>query len=147
MIHRWVFDASFNATFNGHFQHFRGIHDLQFAPPSALQVAIDIKPGSFPNSISVESKGVIAVAILSTEGFDASSVVASSARFGPGEAQAVHGGHIDDVSGDGVLDLVLHFRTQETAIPCGDTSASLTGETFSGQTVEGADSVRPVPCR
>ena len=32
LIHRWVFDASFNATFNGHFQHFRGIHDLQFAP-------------------------------------------------------------------------------------------------------------------
>ena len=76
-----------------------------------------------------------------------SSVLASSVGFGPAEAQAVHGGHIQDVNGDGILDLVLHFRTQETGIACGDTSAALTGETSGGLAVEGDDSVRTVGCK
>ena len=33
-------------------------------------VGIDIKPGSFPNSINLKGKGVIPVAILSTTTFD-----------------------------------------------------------------------------
>ena len=114
---------------------------------SPMSVRMDIKPSSSPNSINVKSKGVIPVAIISTTDFDASSVAASSLAFGPGGAPAVHGGHLEDVSGDGLLALMLHFGNQETGIDCGDTSAVLTGRTFDGQRITGEDSVRTVPCK
>jgi hypothetical protein len=47
---------------------------------------IDIKPGSFPNSINPRSKGVIPVAILTTDTFDATTVDPLSVTFGPDEA-------------------------------------------------------------
>jgi hypothetical protein len=113
-----------------------------------VEVLIDIKPGSFPNSINPRSNGVIPVAILTTPSFDATLVDPLSVQFGPAEATEAHGrGHIEDVDGDGDLDLVLHFRTQETGIQCGDTEASLTGETFDGYSFTGTDSIRTVGCR
>jgi hypothetical protein len=54
---------------------------------------------------------------------------------------------IEDVDGDGDDDLVLHFKTQETGIVRGDTSASLTGKIFGGQASEGSDSLRTVGCQ
>jgi integrase len=39
---------------------------------------------------------------------------------------------VEEVDGDGVDDLVLHFETKETGILCGDTSASLTGRILGG---------------
>jgi hypothetical protein len=125
------------------FEHHRTIH---FEVP--VVVKIDIKPGSDPNSINPKSKGVIPVAILTTEDFDATSVDALSVEFGPDGATESHGqGHIEDVDGDGDLDLVLHFRTQETGIGCGDSSASVTGRAFGKQAIEGSDSINTVGCR
>jgi len=110
------------------------------------RVTIDIKPGSDPNSINLCSKGVIAVAILTTEDFDASTVDPLSVEFGPDGATETHGrGHPEDVDGDGDEDLVLHFRTQETGIGRDDTEACLTGQTFDGLPIQGCDSVRIVP--
>ena len=81
------------------------------------KVAIDIKPGSDPNSINLKSKGVIPVAILSTDTFDATTIDPLSVSFGPHGAMEGHGrGHIEDVNGDGLPDLVLHFRTQEQVL-------------------------------
>jgi hypothetical protein len=51
------------------------------------------------------------------------------------EAAAVHAA-LEDGDGDGDNDMILHFNTQDTNIVCGSTSASLTGETFAGQTIE-----------
>lgn len=116
-------------------------------PTPSVAVAIDIKPGSDPNSINPRSKGVIPVAILTTDSFDASTVDPSTVAFGPNGATEAHGqGHLEDVDGDGDLDLVLHFRTQETGIQCGDTEAILTGQTFGGQAIEGSDAVNTVGC-
>lgn len=107
-----------------------------------LTVTIDIKPGSFPNSINTKAQGVIPVAILSTSGFDATTVNPLSVRFGPGDASEVHGmGHIEDVDGDGVMDLLLHFDLQKSGIRDGDSMASLTGQTFSGRNIRGSDSI------
>ncbi len=54
---------------------------------------------------------------------------------------------LEDVDGDGDTDLILHFRTQDTGIQCGNTSASLTGQTFSGQAIQGSDSIVTVGCK
>ncbi len=104
-------------------------------------IDIDIKPGSYPNSINIKSKGVIPVAILTTDDFDAADVDPETVRFGPTEAGPVHHA-LEDVDGDGDIDMILHFKTQETGIAPGDTEASLTVETYNGQKIEGTDSVR-----
>ncbi len=113
-----------------------------------ITVKIDIKPGSFPNSINPRSRGVIPVAILTTDTFDASAVDPTTVFFGAtgNETAPVHS-VLEDIDGDGNTDLLLHFRTQRTGIVCGSTSASLTGETFGGQAIEGSDSIRTVGCR
>jgi hypothetical protein len=112
-------------------------------PPPVLTVLIDVQP-----AINVKAKGVIPVAILTTSAFDATTVDASSVRFGPGNASEAHGtGHVSDVDGDGNLDLMLHFRTQDAAIPCGATTAALTGQTLGGQSIQGSDAIRTVGCQ
>src|SRR5439155_24889907 len=116
--------------------------------PEETSIAIDIKPGTFPNSINPRSKGVIPVAILTTDTFDATAVDQTTVRFGPNgtEAAPVQSA-LEDVDGDGDTDMILHFKTQDTGIVCGDTSASLTGETFGGQAIEGSDSIKTVGCK
>jgi len=118
-----------------------------FLGSQVLQVAIDIKPGSFPNSINPRSKGLLPVAILSSETFDARDVDPASVGLGPNDAPMAHpSGHQEDVDGDGDLDLVLHFRTAETGIACGDTMLTLSGATSDGQEIAGEDGVRTVGC-
>ena len=111
-------------------------------------VKIDIHPGSFPNSINPRSNGVTPVAILTQGGFDARTVDVKTVRFGRfgTEAAAVQSA-LEDVDRDGDLDLILHFRTQETGIQCGDTSAMLIGVTLSSQIIEGSDSIVTVGCQ
>lgn len=113
-----------------------------------LPVDIDVKPGSDPNSVNPRSPGVIPVAVLGTDTFDVASIDVTTIRFGPsGTEAAPHHSALEDVDGDGLTDLVLHFLTQASGIICGDDSVSLTGRTASGQTVEGSDSLRTVGCR
>src|SRR3989338_789881 len=112
---------------------------------TVLQVDIDIKPGSFPNSINPRSKGVIPVAILTTGSFDATTINPATVLFGPTgtEAPPVHSA-LEDVDLDGDIDMILSLNTQSTGIACGNTFASLTGETFSGQAITGSDSINTV---
>lgn len=122
------------------------------APP-AIPVTIDIKPGSFPNSINPNNQGVIPVAILTTDPsdnvttFDAATVDPVTVRVGPTgtEAAPVHDA-LEDVDGDGDTDMTLHFNVQDTGIKCGDTSAMLKGETLDGEAITGTDSIRTVAC-
>lgn len=117
-------------------------------PVSFVRVEIDIKPGSAPNVINLRAKGVIPVAILTTPTFDATTVDPFSVWFGPGEAREIHQtSHHEDVDGDGDQDLVLHFDTQKAGIRCGDTTASLTGKTSSGQNIQGTDAIVTVGCK
>ena len=107
---------------------------------------VDIKPGSFPNSINIKSMGVVPVAILGTPEFDPTTIDPTTLAFGPDGASAVSYS-IEDVDGDGLLDLIAHFAQKATGIACGDTAAIISGETFSGLSIDGADSVNPVPCK
>ena len=68
--------------------------------------------------------------------FDATIVAPLSVRFGPDEAIEVHAkGHIEDVNGDGDMDLLLHFKTHETGIIAGQSTATLTGVTICCQRI------------
>lgn len=115
--------------------------------PLVATVQIDIKPGSFPNSINPRSRGKIPVAILTTDTFDATTANPATVRFGPTgtEVGPVHSA-LEDVDGDGDIDLILHFITRATGIKCGDVSALLTGKTFGGQAIQGSDSITTVGC-
>jgi hypothetical protein len=125
---------------------FRVTYDEDDVLRFVVPIEIDIKPGSDANPINLKSKGVIPVAILMTEDFDALTVDADSVRFGPEEADKRHKrAHVEDVDGDGYLDLLFHFRTQETGIAPGDTEACLIGQTYDGVPIMGCDSVRTVP--
>ena len=121
------------------------ITKYKFRPPIII-VDIDIKPGSFPNAINPASKGVIPVAILTNETFDASSVDPTTVKFGRTgtEASPVQW-TMEDVDYDGDLDMILHFKTQETGIQPGDIEAKLTGKTLKDISIEGTDSIKTVP--
>jgi flagellar hook assembly protein FlgD len=69
-------------------------------------------------------------------------------EFGPNGAKARNGmGHIQDVDGDGDLDMVLQFNTSETGIQCGETEASLTGMTINNENISGTDVIVTVACK
>jgi hypothetical protein len=126
-----------------------GLRIFDFGPEYAgsIEIDLDIKPGGEPNAIHLAGGGVIPVAILGSDVFDIAEVDATTLAFGPGDASLAHwrGPHPQDVNGDGLLDLVAHFRTEETGIAFGDRVACLAGETLEGKGFEGCDSVRTVP--
>jgi len=122
--------------------------DIEFVSAPVITVQIDIKPKKQKNSINPLSSGLIAVAILTTDDFDALWVDPSTVYFGPNSAVSAHGeAHASDVDRDGDIDLLFHFKTQETGIQCGDTAATLIGETWGGTAISGIDSINTVGCR
>ena len=120
------------------------------APP-VIEVIIDIKPGSDPNSINFKSKGKIPVAILSAEGFYAPDEVNQEfltfGHTGDEDSLAFCSPSPEDVNNDGLDDLVCHFDTQSAGFECGDTEGILKGQTVDDVPMEGSDSVRIVPCK
>ena len=80
-------------------------------------LTIDIKPGSYPNSINLGSNGVVPVAILSSADFDA-TVIPADTVFLAGSGVAVRGkgnkllAHEEDVNEDGFIDLVVQVETE-----------------------------------
>jgi hypothetical protein len=125
-----------------------GMDNVVAVSQLATTVEIDVKPGSGTNPINLSSRGTVPVAILSTSSFDARTVDPATVCFGDADTadqrdctEAHGGGHIEDVNGDGRLDLLLHYETSQTGIDPGDTEACLTGETFDGSPIQGCNSV------
>lgn len=73
---------------------------------------VDVKPDNTENKVNTKNQGVIPVAILTTDDFDATTVDGSSAQL---EGVAASHFALENVDRDGDLDMILHFRTQ----PCG----------------------------
>ncbi len=91
----------------------------QFSVTTTIEVAIGIKPGSDPNSINLNSAGVIPVAILSTDTFDVTTEAdpdklalagAAIRRVGKGDKRLCY---YEDVNDDGLFDLGCQFETAQ----------------------------------
>ncbi len=108
-----------------------------FIISETIQVTIEISP----KTINPDSNGVITVTIFSnaSAGFDVADINISTVRFGRGNAQV-------NMSGISTNKLILKFNTADTQIQCGDTQATLTGKTSSGQDIFGSDSFRTKEC-
>jgi uncharacterized delta-60 repeat protein len=130
----------------------RGVTDFALArflgAAIAINVTVDVKPDSPDNVIPLLAGGVVPVAILTTDTFDAASVDPASVCFGSAsepsrrDCTERHGtGHLEDVNGDLRPDLLLHYETQETGIAPGDTEACLTGRTTAGVAIQGCDRI------
>ncbi|HZM83379.1 MAG TPA: hypothetical protein VFC19_47295 [Candidatus Limnocylindrales bacterium] len=136
-----------------------------------VPIAINVRPGGFPNSINLNTDSTLA-ALTTTAGeyglpldFDATTIDASTVRWGlrenlfnavtPTGAPEIHGqGHpersyeLDERTRDADSDLVLHFKPSESGLNLSSTQACLKGKyvTSDGSryTFLGCDSVRVV---
>jgi len=114
-----------------------------------IEIAIDIKPGSYPNSINLSASGVIPVALLSSASFaaPADTNIESLSLAGASVRVAGKSGkplcHSSDVNQDSRLDLVCQLENDLTA-QVGDSVAVLEGTTLGGSIVRGQDSIRIV---
>ena len=124
------------------------IQDLYVADSAGKcqrQVSIDIKPGSDPNSINLKSAGVIPLAILSDENFDATMVDPLTVDLNGAGVKLVGKNdekplcHFDDVNADGMLDLKCQVYTVDYIVELGQTVAIVKARTLDGEWIHGSD--------
>ncbi len=133
-------------------------------PPSGgpEEITIDIKPGGNPNNINLKSKGVVPVAVLTTDGFDAGNIDPTTVTFA---GAAPVRWKLEDVDDDGDKDMLLHFKTQDllkgeenlggldeyskkatlTGTITSTITSTMTSETTDGKEIRGTDKVCIVP--
>lgn len=115
-----------------------------------IPVKIDVKPGSFPNSINLGSNGVVPVAIFGSANFDVKQIKIDSIKFGDaaiklkGNGQSIFS--YSDLNADGFTDIIVKISTEALQLTVTDTKVNLEGNLIDGITViKGFDSVRIVP--
>jgi hypothetical protein len=106
---------------------------------------LDIKPDSTENPVNPGSKGVLPMALLSSAALDARTIDAATLRLGRGQAR-VDPPHVhqEDVNGDGLVDLMLQFPTQEIGLTPGLTTLCLDGRLPDGRAFTACDRIRQV---
>lgn len=123
--------------------------DFAIFEKKQVVATIDIKPGSYPNSINLGSNGTVPVAILSTTEFDATTVdplsvsLASAPVKLKGNGTAMYS--FQDVNADNLLDLVVHVSTEALQLSEADEVANLIGYTLDVTEIVGNDTIRVVP--
>jgi hypothetical protein len=138
-------------------QGVRSEPDVTTVTVSVIEVSIDIKPGSFPNSINMGSRGVVPVAFLTVPDFDASTIDPATVTLrgedftdglvklrGKKDAP-VPISNLEDVDEDGDLDLVVHLVTEQLAEYELVAICELGALTYEGHVVSGSDTIRVVP--
>lgn len=112
-----------------------------------ITVTIEIKPGDVDGTINLAANGDVPVAILGTKTFDASKVDPTTVTFAGAHVAKRPNGTLmysmEDVNQDGIMDMVLHFNTQDLRKDHGgqlDTSsrtATLQGQLKDGTAIIG----------
>jgi hypothetical protein len=109
-------------------------------------VGVDVKPGSWPNSINLGATGNTPVAVLGAAGFDARTVDGSSLTFAGAPALKLPNGQpmieLKDINRDRRVDVVAHFATRALKLGPNDTTATLEGRTRDAKLIRGTDAVR-----
>lgn len=139
MNHVWETSGDVYGLLDDHDASKYGALIIETCPPPVIYVVIDIKPGSDVNPINPRSRGRVPVAILTTGDLDAYTVDPATVAFA---GAAPLRWSIEDVDGDGQMDMILFFATQELSLTPDDLEAYLTGETFDGEGLAGADTVK-----
>ena len=142
-----------------------------FQVDCVVPIAINIRPGGFPNSVNLNTDATVA-ALTTRAGeyglplrFDATTIDVSTVLWGlrsnlfdvasPSGAREIHGvGHpersyeLDDRTRDADVDLVLHFKPADSGLTLSSTQACLKGRYRASDgntyTFLGCDSVRVV---
>ncbi|MBW2272379.1 MAG: S8 family serine peptidase [Deltaproteobacteria bacterium] len=117
--------------------------------PDCPPVEIDIRPGWRHNFLRRSGRGTLRVVLFGFEELDGSDVDGSSLRLGPGGAAPHHdlgdpdvtAGHRVDVDGDGLLDLISHYRIREIEIAPGDEEVCLNG-VIAGEAFRACDELK-----
>jgi hypothetical protein len=123
--------------------------EIDHATQSAIAKLVDVRID--PTAINCKNAGVIVtVAALTTPTFDARSLVETTVTFAGARETHVNAStgkpqrHEVDVDGDGDIDLVFHFRLGDTNLTCAATRATLSGQTVTGQAIEGSGRVNMI---
>lgn len=115
-------------------------------------MAVDVKPGSFPNSINLAERGLLPIAILGSAELDVESIDPETLNVGDvslslrGSARAPKLAYsYEDVDGDGVTDLVAFFDVQalvtHQVLTASTGALELVGARYDGVSIKGMDSV------
>lgn len=117
---------------------------ISMLPIRAVVVGVDIMPGGNPNMINLRAQGTLPVAILGSAEFNVATVDPATVTLaGAGVVMRKNGpmASMDDVNGDGSVDLVVHVARKDLKLQVGDTEAVLEGKTYDGLAIRGTDSV------
>jgi hypothetical protein len=113
-----------------------------FSSDVCLLAAIDVHPGSTKNPLNLKKKGVVPIAILTTDGLDAADVDASTAHIG---GVAPTKSSMDDVDGDGDEDLMLKWDMEDLVgagvLTSSSTSITVVADLDDGSCIQGTDTV------
>jgi hypothetical protein len=107
---------------------------------------IDVRPGSDVDPVNPRTRGVLPVAVLGSDEFTGAEVDQATVIFGPDGARPAFG-RVLDVNGDGLLDLLLHFRVELTGISAGSSDVCMTGTLVTGGRFKGCTTVRIEPSK
>jgi hypothetical protein len=134
-----------SATFSG----IAGLSVVVGALPDPIPVTIDIKPAESANSINLRSLGNVPVAMLSSASFDAQTVNLETVTLLSSSVKVKRNGEafaaVEDVNGDGLPDVVVHFDTEALQLGDLDQEAVLEAWTTGGLRIRGVDTLRVVP--
>ena len=86
-----------------------GLAAAAIDPAPACAFDVDIRPGSAVNIMSVRSQGHLPVALYGSSFLDVGDIEQESLLL---SSVPTNHSFFEDVDGDGILDLLLHFRTQ-----------------------------------
>lgn len=115
------------------------------------QVPILIKPGNNNVApVNPRSHGKIPVAILSVPGFDPMTIKTSTLTFGStGYEASLSKCNPEgvDLNGDGKLDLLCHFNTQDARFKMTDAEGTVRGQTQDGTQFVGTGYLKVVPMK
>ena len=116
---------------------------------SFIPVLIDIKPGSYPNSINLKPNGVTSLVIFGSATFDVKQIDFTTIKLANASVKLKGNGQpmvsYEDVNGDSFVDIVSHVITKDLQLTPSDTKANLEGKLIDGTVIKGSDSVRIVP--